>query len=673
MKDGFIKVAACTPEIKVADVDFNKQSIIKMIDECNAKGVKLAVFPELCITGYTCQDLFFQGLLLDEALRAAVDIAKHTKGSDMLTAVGLPLKARGKIYNCAAVMQNGELLSFVPKTYLPNYNEFYEARHFAPYRGGSVQIDLSPYYNNDGKIHPVSMRQEVFSLDCWTDDDFENCEKTPDELIIGFELCEDLWVADPVSNYLAKSGANIICNLSASDEVIGKDDYRRSLVSNQSARLVAGYIYASAGDGESTQDMVFSGHNIIAENGTILAESRLFENGMTISEIDVSRLAFERRKMSTYPESKNDYDAPAENYKPHFLDVLPVYSFCMNRTKTQLTRRFSRTPFIPSDDRERNKRCDLILNMQSHGLMKRLTHTWSKTLVIGISGGLDSTLALLVSIMALDKLGRPHSDIVAVTMPCFGTTKRTRGNAEILCEALGVTFKEVNITKSVLQHFEDIGHDVNDHSVVFENGQARERTKVLMNIANQVGGLVVGTGDLSELALGWATYNGDHMSMYGVNASVPKTLVRHIVRYYADTCTSDRLRDVLYDILDTPVSPELLPTDESGNTITQKTEDLVGPYELHDFFLYYAIRWGFKPKKVYRIARYAFEGAYDDETILKWLRTFYRRFFSQQFKRSCLPDGAKIGSVTLSPRGDWRMPSDASAAIWQKELDEIGK
>ena len=669
MKDGFIKVAACTPEIKVADVAFNKESIIKMIDECRAKGVRLAVFPELCLTGYTCQDLFFQGVLLDAAMQAAVDIALYSKDYDMLIAVGLPVKARGKVYNCAAVMQHGEI-SLVPKTHLPNYNEFYEARHFAPYRGGSVQIDISPYYN-DGKMHFVTMRQEVFALDCWIDEGYEASAKGGDELIVGFELCEDLWVADPVSNYLAKSGANIICNLSASDEVIGKDDYRRALVSNQSARLVCGYIYASAGDGESTQDMVFSGHNIIAENGTILAQSRLFENGITVSEIDVSRLAFERRKMSTYPESRNAYDDPASNYKPHFLDSLPLSTFCMGRYDTELTRKFARTPFIPSDDRERNKRCDLILNMQSHGLMKRLTHTWSKTLVIGISSGLDSTLALLVSIMALDKLNRPHSDIVAVTMPCFGTTKRTRGNAEILCEALGVTFREVNITKSVLQHFEDIGHDVNDHSVVFENGQARERTKVLMNIANQVGGLVVGTGDLSELALGWATYNGDHMSMYGVNASVPKTLVRHIVRYYADTCTSDKLREVLYDILDTPVSPELLPTDETGNEITQKTEDLVGPYELHDFFLYYGIRWGFAPKKVYRIARLAFEGAYDDKTILKWLSTFYRRFFSQQFKRSCLPDGAKIGSVTLSPRGDWRMPSDACATLWQAEIKEL--
>ena len=671
MKDGFIKVAACTPEIKVADVEFNKNSILKMIDECNEKKVKLCVFPELCITGYTCQDLFFQGVLLDAALQACVDIAKATKEYDMMIAVGLPLKAKGKIYNCAAVIKHGEVLSFVPKTHLPNYNEFYEARHFAPYRGGSVDIDLDPYYNDGGCTHVTSMRQDLFKLD-HCDEQVCNWKfvRDPDDIIIGFEICEDLWVADPVSNYLAKSGANIICNLSASDEVIGKDDYRRSLVSNQSARLVCGYIYASAGDGESTQDMVFSGHNIIAENGTILAESRLFENGIIISEIDVSRLAFERRKMSTYPANTEESDWD-DCYSPGFLDRLPVSLISFKREDTELTRKFAKTPFIPSNEAERNKRCDLILNMQSHGLMKRLTHTFSKTLVIGISGGLDSTLALLVSIMALDKLGRPHSDIVAVTMPCFGTTKRTRGNAQILCEALGVTFREVNITKSVLQHFEDIGHDINDHSVVFENGQARERTKVLMNIANQVGGLVVGTGDLSELALGWATYNGDHMSMYGVNGSVPKTLVRHIVRYYADTCTSDTLRDVLYDILDTPVSPELLPTDKSGEQMTQKTEDLVGPYELHDFFLYYGIRWGFGPKKVLRIAKKAFEGEYSDETILKWLKTFYRRFFSQQFKRSCLPDGAKIGSVTLSPRGDWRMPSDASAALWQKEINDI--
>ena len=639
----------------MADVDFNVDKIISQLEKCREEGVKVAVFPELCITGYTCQDLFFQNALLDKAMEGVVKIAKTTADSDMLVAVGVPVRANGKLYNCAAVIQDGEVRAFVPKTHLPNYNEFYEARHFAPYRGECAAIDLREY----GQLEFIPpMEQTVFV-----------CEEIP-ELVVGFELCEDLWVADPVSNYLAKSGATLICNLSASDEVIGKDSYRRQLVSNQSARLVAGYIYCSAGDGESTQDMVFSGHNIIAENGSILAESRLFENGITISEIDFKKLAFERRKISTYPESNSVWDQLNEIYKPYFLDVLPVDYITFDMCDTKLTRKFSKTPFIPANQAERNERCHLILQMQSHGLMKRIAHTHSKTVVIGISGGLDSTLALLVCVMAMDLLKRPHTDIVAVTMPCFGTTKRTRSNAEILCDALEVTFREVDISKAVLQHFEDIGHDYNDHSVVFENGQARERTKVLMNIANQVSGMVVGTGDLSELALGWATYNGDHMSMYGVNASIPKTLVRHIVQYYGDTCTSDTLRNVLYDILDTPVSPELLPTDESGTEMTQKTEDLVGPYELHDFFLYYGIRWGFEPSKVKRLAKYAFEGDYPDEVIDKWLKTFYRRFFSQQFKRSCLPDGAKIGSVTLSPRGDWRMPSDAVAKLWLEDIDK---
>lgn len=654
MKDGFIKVAACTPEIQVADVDFNVDKIISQLEKCREEGVKVAVFPELCITGYTCQDLFFQNALLDRAMYGAVKIAKKTVNSDMLVAVGMPVRAKGKLYNCAAVIQDGEVRAFVPKTHLPNYNEFYEARHFAPYRGECAAIDLREY----GQLEFIPpMEQTVFV-----------CEEIP-ELVVGFELCEDLWVADPVSNYLAKAGATLICNLSASDEVIGKDSYRRQLVSNQSARLVAGYIYCSAGDGESTQDMVFSGHNIIAENGSILAESRLFENGITISEIDFKKLAFERRKISTYPASAEwDYSSKDSGFLDK--DNISRERFSLEIGETALTRKFAKTPFIPSNQAERNERCHLILQMQSHGLMKRIAHTHSKTVVIGISGGLDSTLALLVCVMAMDLLKRPHTDIVAVTMPCFGTTKRTRSNAEILCDALGVTFREVDISKAVLQHFEDIGHDYNDHSVVFENGQARERTKVLMNIANQVSGMVVGTGDLSELALGWATYNGDHMSMYGVNASIPKTLVRHIVLYYGDTCTSDTLRDVLYDILDTPVSPELLPTDESGTEMTQKTEDLVGPYELHDFFLYYGIRWGFEPSKVKRLAKYAFEGDYPDEVIDKWLKTFYRRFFSQQFKRSCLPDGAKIGSVTLSPRGDWRMPSDAVAKLWLEDIDK---
>ena len=654
MKDGFIKVAACTPEIQVADVDFNVDKIISQLEKCREEGVKVAVFPELCITGYTCQDLFFQNALLDKAMEGVVKIAKTTADSDMLVAVGVPVRANGKLYNCAAVIQDGEVRAFVPKTHLPNYNEFYEARHFAPYRGECAAIDLREY----GQLEFIPpMEQTVFV-----------CEEIP-ELVVGFELCEDLWVADPVSNYLAKAGATLICNLSASDEVIGKDSYRRQLVLNQSARLVAGYIYCSAGDGESTQDMVFSGHNIIAENGSILAESRLFENGITISEIDFKKLAFERRKISTYPASAEwDYSSKDSGFLN--MENISRERFSFEIGETALTRKFAKTPFIPSNQAERNERCHLILQMQSHGLMKRIAHTHSKTVVIGISGGLDSTLALLVCVMAMDLLKRPHTDIVAVTMPCFGTTKRTRSNAEILCDALGVTFREVDISKAVLQHFEDIGHDYNDHSVVFENGQARERTKVLMNIANQVSGMVVGTGDLSELALGWATYNGDHMSMYGVNASIPKTLVRHIVQYYGDTCTSDTLRDVLYDILDTPVSPELLPTDESGTEMTQKTEDLVGPYELHDFFLYYGIRWGFEPSKVKRLAKYAFEGDYPDEVIDKWLKTFYRRFFSQQFKRSCLPDGAKIGSVTLSPRGDWRMPSDAVAKLWLEDIDK---
>ena len=654
MKDGFIKVAACTPEIQVADVDFNVDKIISQLEKCREEGVKVAVFSELCITGYTCQDLFFQNALLDKAMEGVVKIAKTTADSDMLVAVGVPVRANGKLYNCAVVIQDGEVRAFVPKTHLPNYNEFYEARHFAPYRGECAAIDLREY----GQFEFIPpMEQTVFV-----------CEEIP-ELVVGFELCEDLWVADPVSNYLAKAGATLICNLSASDEVIGKDSYRRQLVSNQSARLVAGYIYCSAGDGESTQDMVFSGHNIIAENGSILAESRLFENGITISEIDFKKLAFERRKISTYPASAEwDYSSKDSGFLN--MENISRERFSFEIGETALTRKFAKTPFIPSNQAERNERCHLILQMQSHGLMKRIAHTHSKTVVIGISGGLDSTLALLVCVMAMDLLKRPHTDIVAVTMPCFGTTKRTRSNAEILCDALGVTFREVDISKAVLQHFEDIGHDYNDHSVVFENGQARERTKVLMNIANQVSGMVVGTGDLSELALGWATYNGDHMSMYGVNASIPKTLVRHIVQYYGDTCTSDILRDVLYDILDTPVSPELLPTDESGIEMTQKTEDLVGPYELHDFFLYYGIRWGFEPSKVKRLAKYAFEGDYPDEVIDKWLKTFYRRFFSQQFKRSCLPDGAKIGSVTLSPRGDWRMPSDAVAKLWLEDIDK---
>ena len=638
MKDGFIKVAAATPKIKVADCDYNSKQIITLAKTLAKKGVRLAVFPELCITGYTCQDLFFQTALLDGAKSALEDIAKKLAKLDMITVVGLPVAHNGNLYNCAAVLYHGEVLGYVPKQYLPNYNEFYEMRHFTAWNG-----------ENSFEIHDNVPFGTDFIFRC------EECE----DFSFGIELCEDLWAPCPPSGNLALNGANIILNLSASNEMIGKSEYRRSLVQNQSARLIAGYVYCSAGEGESTQDLVFSGHNIIAENGSVLAESKLFSGEYTISEIDVNKLAFERRKNTSFVTGKNFY---------HQINAI---SFSMSLTATELTRFVTRTPFIPYSTDEKDKRCELILAMQANGLKKRLMHTNAKTAVIGISGGLDSTLALLVCANAMQLLSRPMTDIVAVTMPCFGTTKRTKSNAVKICEALGVTLREINITDSVKQHFKDIGHDINDLSVVYENGQARERTKVLMNVANQTGGLVIGTGDLSELALGWATYNGDHMSMYGVNCSIPKTLIKHLVSYYSKTTDNKQLRESLEDILDTPVSPELLPAKDGE--ITQKTEDLVGPYELHDFFLYNGIRWGFAPAKVFRLALYAFDGAYDRETILKWLKTFYRRFFSQQFKRSCLPDGPKVGSVTLSPRGDWRMPSDACAALWLKQLENLEK
>ena len=636
MKDGFIKVATATPEIKVADCDYNSKQIITLAKTLAKKGVRLAVFPELCITGYTCQDLFFQTALLDGAKSALNDIAKKLAKLDMITVVGLPVAHNGNLYNCAAVLYHGEVLGYVPKQYLPNYNEFYEMRHFTAWNG-----------ENSFEIHDNVPFGTDFIFRC------EECE----DFSFGIELCEDLWAPCPPSGNLALNGANIILNLSASNEMIGKSEYRRSLVQNQSARLIAGYVYCSAGEGESTQDLVFSGHNIIAENGSVLAESKLFSGEYAVSEIDVNKLAFERRKNTSFVTGKNIY---------HQINAI---SFSMSLTDTELTRFVTRTPFIPYSTDEKDKRCELILAMQANGLKKRLMHTNAKTAVIGISGGLDSTLALLVCANAMQLLSRPMTDIVAVTMPCFGTTKRTKSNAVKICEALGVTLREINITDSVKQHFKDIGHDMNDLSVVYENGQARERTKVLMNVANQTGGLVIGTGDLSELALGWATYNGDHMSMYGVNCSIPKTLIKHLVSYYSKTTDNEQLKESLEDILDTPVSPELLPAKDGE--ITQKTEDLVGPYELHDFFLYNGIRWGFAPSKVFRLALYAFDGAYDRETILKWLKTFYRRFFSQQFKRSCLPDGPKVGSVTLSPRGDWRMPSDACASLWLKQLENL--
>ena len=619
MKDGFIKIAAGTPEIKVADCRYNKESIVAMVKQAAEKGVKLLVLPELCVTGYTCGDLFFQPTLLDGAEKAVKDIAAETAQLPIVFAVGTPLRRSGKLLNAAIVIYGGEILGVVSKKNLPNYNEFYEERHF--------DVDLNE--------QPVIFR----------------CKEIPD-FAFGVEICEDLWTVEPPSIGLAKMGGTVILNLSASNEMIGKEQYRRDLVCGQSGRLICAYAYASAGDGESTTDMVFGGHNIIAENGGMLAESKLFENGLTITEIDVQKLAFERRKNTSFPR----------------VEAAQTVYFSMPVEETELTRFVGTAPFIPGNKDDREKRCETILLMQSAGLKKRLAHACAKTAVIGISGGLDSCLALLVAVKAMDLLNRPRTDVLAVTMPCFGTTKRTKSNAQKLCELLGVSFREVDITKSVTQHFADIGHDMNDHSVTFENGQARERTQVLMDIANQTGGIVIGTGDLSELALGWATYNGDHMSMYGVNASVPKTLVRHIVKYYSDTCNNGQLSAVLEDILATPVSPELLPA--ADGEISQKTEDLVGPYELHDFFLYYAIRWGFPPEKVLRLAKYAFKGAYADEVILKWLKTFYRRFFQQQFKRSCTPDSAKIGSVTLSPRADWRMPSDASARLWTERLRE---
>lgn len=635
MLDGFLKTAAATPTIRVADPAYNAQEIAGLLKQAAGKGVKFLMFPELCLTGYTCGDLFLQPLLLSGAEQGLAEILEESKSLPLLAAVGLPVAVEGKLYNCAAVFSQGKLLGLVPKLHIPNYSEFYEQRHFTSGAGTAGEVTLC------GQTVPFGEKL-LF-----------RCEDFP-LFTAGFEICEDLWVAQPPSGDLAEAGALVIGNLSASDEMIGKEDYRRQLVSSQSARLVSGYVYADAGYGESSTDLIFAGHNLIGENGSILTESKLFENQLVATELDLFKLAQERRRLTTYRQGREG--------------DFRVVSFSLPVEETTLTRWVDPHPFVPSDETQRTRRCESIFAMQTTGLCKRLEHSHSKTAVVGLSGGLDSTLALLVAARAMKSLGRPASDVVAVTMPCFGTTSRTRSNAETLAQLLGVTFRTVDLKESVLLHFKDIGHDVEDHSVVYENGQARMRTLVLMNIANQTGGLVIGTGDLSELALGWATYNGDHMSMYGVNASIPKTLIRHMVRYVADTGEEPGLRQVLLDILDTPVSPELLPPTGEG-TIAQVTEDLVGPYELHDFFLYYGIRWGFEPKKVYRLCRYALGDVYDNATILKWLETFYRRFFAQQFKRSCLPDGPKVGSMTLSPRGDWRMPSDASAALW---LEQIG-
>ena len=639
MRHGFIKVAAATPDIRVADVDYNKGQIIKQMDEAAEAGAKIIVFPELCITGYKCSDLFLQDILLNSAKKALVEIAEHTKNLDALVFVGVPIAVGGELYNVAAALNHGNILGFTTKSFLPNYGEFYEMRQFRPGPKKAEKILFG------GKEIPFGP-QLLF------------VENQMANLIVSAEICEDVWSPVPPSIEAAREGATVIVNCSASDETIGKASYREALISGQSARLISGYIYANAGEGESTTDLVFGGHNLIAENGTILAEAKRFSNGIIYTEFDVQKIANERRKNTTFTETQEH--------------VLPRIPFGLEQTETILTRTFPSRPFVPRDDQERAKRCEEILTIQAMGLKKRLAHTHAKSAVVGISGGLDSTLALLVTAKAFDALGLERSGITAVTMPCFGTTDRTYQNACKMSLKVGATLREVRIGDAVMQHFKDIGHDPQDHSVTYENSQARERTQVLMDIANQTGGLVIGTGDMSELALGWATYNGDHMSMYGVNASVPKTLVRHLVHYYADTCEDSSLKEVLYDVLDTPVSPELLPPKDGE--IAQKTEDLVGPYELHDFFLYYFLRMGYEPGKIYRIAKLSFAGEYDDETIYKWLRTFCWRFFSQQFKRSCLPDGPKVGTVALSPRGDWRMPSDACVALWIQNLEkEAGK
>ena len=634
MKNGFVKVAAATPDIRVADVEFNTQNIINAMEEAQKNGAKILVFPELCVTGYTCSDLFDHSVLLKASRKALLEIAENTNDKDMLVFVGAPLEVNGKLYNVAAAMNQGEIIGFTTKTFLPNYGEFYEMRQFTPGPQTVREITF------EGKKIPFGP-QILFQA--------EGME----ELVVAAEICEDVWSPIPPSIQAALEGATVIVNCSASDETIGKDTYRRALISGQSARLISGYIYANAGEGESTTDLVFGGHNIIAENGTVLKESSRYVNEIIYSEIDLQRITGERRKNTTF--------------QPLDEETLVRVPFTVEETKTFLTRTFPKKPFVPSDKQTRAQRCEEILTIQAMGLKKRLAHTNARTAVVGISGGLDSTLALLVTARAFDMLGRDKKDIIAVTMPCFGTTDRTYQNACEMSKKVGATLIEVPIADAVNVHFRDIGHDPEDHSVTYENCQARERTQVLMDIANKTWGMVIGTGDLSELALGWATYNGDHMSMYGVNASVPKTLVRHLVKYAADDTKDEALKNVLYDVLDTPVSPELLPPKDGD--IAQKTEDLVGPYELHDFFLYFMLRFGYEPSKIFRIACMTFDGEYDKETIFKWLETFCRRFFSQQFKRSCLPDGPKVGTVALSPRGDWRMPSDACVAVWMKDLE----
>lgn len=636
MRDGYIKVAAVTPKVKVADPAYNGQVIFQKLKEAEEERAVVVVFPELCITGYSCGDLFLQETLLRSAKEELIKIAADTNGKNMLVFVGLPISWNGNLYNVAAALCQGKILGLVPKMHIPNYNEFYEARHFAKGMEEPVNVRLTE------EITVPMGSHLLFSPD------------TMPELKVGVEICEDVWVPNPPSISHALAGANLIVNLSASDEITGKDIYRESLIAGQSARLLCGYVYASAGEGESTQDVVYSAHNMIAENGTILGSAKRFCNESVYSEIDVQKINAERRRMSTFEGNTGNYQE---------------ITFPLKIEETVLTRFIDPSPFVPGKTEKRQKRCEEILMLQSMGLKKRLEHTGCKCAVIGISGGLDSTLALLVTVKAFDMAGIDRKGIKAVTMPGFGTTDRTYDNAVNLIKSLNADFLEIDIKEAVRVHFRDIGQEETCHDVTYENGQARERTQILMDVANKENGMVIGTGDMSELALGWATYNGDHMSMYGVNVSVPKTLVRHLVQYYADTCDEETLRKILLDVLDTPVSPELLPPEEGK--ISQKTEDIVGPYELHDFFLYHMLRSGFGPAKIYRLALRAFEGTYEKEVILKWLKTFVRRFFSQQFKRSCLPDGPKVGTVAVSPRGDLRMPSDASGQVWLAQLEEI--
>ena len=636
MKHGFVKVAAATPDIRVADVAFNMERIMDDISEACRNGAKILAFPELCLTGYTCSDLFTHDVLLNAAKDALLETARFTADKDILVFVGVPLEIEGKLYNVAAALNRGKIIGLTTKTFLPNYGEFYEMRQFTP---GPKEARYISFEGERIPFGPCILFQSTVM----------------EKLIVSAEICEDVWSPVPPSITAALEGATVIVNCSASDETIGKDAYRRELISGQSARLIAGYVYANAGEGESTTDLVFGGHNIIAENGTILKEAKRYHNEIIYSELDIQRIVAERRKNTTF--QTGEYQT---------LIRVPFY---VEMGKTKLTRTFPKRPFVPADEAARAQRCEEILTIQAMGLKKRLAHTNARTAVVGISGGLDSTLALLVTARAFDMLGKDKKEILAVTMPCFGTTDRTYQNACEMARQVGATLKEVPIAEAVNIHFRDIGQDPEDHSVTYENSQARERTQVLMDIANKTWGMVIGTGDMSELALGWATYNGDHMSMYGVNASVSKTLVHHLVKYAADDTADEKLKKVLYDVLDTPVSPELLPPKDGD--IAQKTEDLVGPYELHDFFLYYMLRFGYEPSKIFRLAELTFKGEYDNVTILKWLETFCRRFFSQQFKRSCLPDSPKIGTVALSPRGDWRMPSDACVSVWLKDLGNV--